>query len=119
MTKNKFAYIFDKIFWYAVALLPIVFLAIFAFKGQFADFPTMLTQFVGQFPSGDLVSGVFVDIWKIISGMSEFALGANFPSVLIYLCSYLVYAELFHLLVDFLLFIPNLCHKFMDFLTKK
>lgn len=119
MTKNKFNYIFDKIFWYLVAFIPIVFFIVFAFRnGNITNFGDLLTGFVNSFPSGDLISNVFTDIYKLFTGLDTFVLGGNFPSVLIYLCSYIVYAELFHLLVDFLLFIPNLAHKFMNFLTK-
>lgn len=119
MTKKKFSYYFDKLFWYGVAVLPILFVLIFAVSHTgFNSFGDMLTQFVAQFPSGDVVSNVFVEIWQGLAGLSEFALGANFPSVLIYLCTYLVYAEILHLLVDFLLFIPNLAHKCLNWFTK-
>lgn len=119
MTKNKFNYVFDKIFWYLVAFIPILFLIIFAFNHpNITSLSDLLTSFVSSFPTGDLISGVFTDIYKIFTGLDTFVLGGNFASVLIYLCSYIVYAELFHLLVDFLLFIPNLAHKFMHCLTR-
>ena len=120
MRKKTLSNIADELFWFIVAILPILF-----YTGQFLyykfDDPSVVIpsfyQFLSQF-------GVLTDsvIYTVMSDI--FGNGGAFPlfdadsSILLYL-SYFIIVMIVHVAVDVLLFIPRLSHKWLaDFTCK-
>lgn len=103
--------IFDDLFWYSLYMLPLICLCFVVCRtGEFIGLSTALTS---------LGLGLLVDN-PILSTISQiFGSGGILPffvssDILVYV-SYFICVFIVHLLVDFVLFIPRLCHKW----TKK
>jgi len=112
MRKKTISNLFDNFFWYVVYMLPILLLLIYWFK-------TGSLSLVSCMNSAGL--GVVVDNPIYTSLNAIFGSAGTFPlfasADLIAFGSYFVCAFLLHLFVDFLLFIPRLCHKWLKCFT--
>jgi hypothetical protein len=109
MRKKTLNDLIDNIFWYAIYMLPILCMLLVIYQtGAFVSLSSALSS-VGL--------GILIDnpILLTISGI--FGAGGVLPlfqstDILVYIC-YFVSVFILHLLVDFVLFIPRLCHKWM------
>lgn len=109
MRKKTISKLFDDFMWYLIYLLPIFVMLIFTFKtGQIS-----LSQSLVNCGLGVLTDN------PILSNLSQiFGVGGVLPffessDILIYL-SYFISVFVVHLAVDFVLFIPRLCHKWLE-----
>ena len=110
MRKKTINHLFDSFMWYVVYLTPLlIWLGISIRIGKFS---TLSSAF-------DLIGmNIFTDNVILSSLSNIFGIGGVFPlfasnDVLIYF-TYFVSVYLIHLVVDFLLFIPRLCHKWLN-----
>lgn len=101
-SKNRFSRKIDKIFWFIVALLPIIIYFVTAYRNPSApDFFTFCISW--RF---DYVSRIFESVFATSFGGAEIG-------ILMYL-SYVVCVEIAHCMFDILVFIPRLAHKFIS-----
>ena len=103
-TLNEF---FDNIFWYGVYLLPIFCMLLVTLQtGSFVSLSTALTSCGLSLLANNPILSVIGQIFGSTGVLPLF----NSPDVLIFV-SYFISTFILHLLVDFVLFIPRLCHK--------
>lgn len=109
----------DRLYWYAIALLPVIIYLIYAISvpnnatsiDTFADIFNSL-----GFYNGNIVTTALVQLFGETGVIPFF----EDTSLVIYILSYYVLAEVVHLAIDFLLFLPRMTHKFMeDFVDKE
>lgn len=109
MRKRNFAYYFDKLFWALIVLLPVFILLLSWFRlgTTSVTLTSVLTQFgVSQ---DNVIYTTFVSIFG--EGGTAFNL---FTGTDIYLfMTYMVGIEIIHVCVDFLLWLPRVCHKLL------
>lgn len=120
MRKKTFIMILDRLVWALIALLPILaFLLVpFGYSIQGNEVNLSLPLFadvISQFGMNEdnFLYQTFVDLFGA-DGVIHF-FDVDSPILLYF--SYFVIVEIFHLFIDFILFIPKLCHKWMDKLT--
>lgn len=139
MRKRTIKYTADTIFWYIMYLLPLIYGFIcmysmlrnesflaewFSIKvvGNNLDSAVQELMNIMATPFNEAVSysnPIFLSLMELFGddGMVTFfdpLLGVN----IIIIVSYFVSVYLLHLAVDFLLFIPRLCHKWMNAFTR-
>ena len=115
MRKRNVSYLFDKVFWYLVYMLPLVVWLIILVRNNFNATYTLSYVF------DTLGLGIVNDNVILTNLTAIFGTGGVFPifantSILVY-CTWFIGTLILHLAVDFLLFIPRLCHKWMGDLT--
>lgn len=119
MRKRTMTNLADHVFWLLVALLPLVLYVVQFFAYEL----TTVTTFT-PFDSFMSTFGVSTDSVIYTSLVGLFGVGGTLPlftgstSAPIMFLSYFVAVEIIHLAVDFLLFIPRLCHKYMEKFTQ-
>lgn len=115
MRKRNFNFYFDKLFWAVIVLLPIFILLLSWFRLGTTQV-TLTSVLTGMGVSNNnVIYSTLVSIFG--EGGSAFNLFT--ATDIYYFATYMVGIELLHLLVDFLLFIPRLCHKFMHKFTQE
>lgn len=113
MRKRNITCLFDNIFWYLIYSLPLwVYLISFAVPSVSRVLPDILSTF-GLGSSGSITYTTLADIFGAAGVLPLFD-----NSLTIQLFSWFINCMIIHIAVDFLLFIPRLCHKFMAFLTQ-
>ena len=119
MRKRTMTNLADHVFWLLVALLPLVLYVVqfFAYElttvTTFTPFDTFMTTF-GVSTS----SVVYTSLADLFGANGTLPLFSGSSSAPILFLSYFVAVEIIHLAVDFLLFIPRLCHKYMEKFTQ-
>lgn len=117
-TKNRFGYKLDKIFWWFLALFPI--LAYVLYVG-FGDVRTSTGSFytLPDFFVSYILNGVgFSDnvVWKALYGL--FGSSGVFPiftsDTPLFFFNWFIWVELFHVFFDVMVFIPRLAHKWIS-----
>ena len=123
MRKRNISYTLDKLFWWFLALLPVITYLIFVAKfignngfdlstyqyHQNIDFDLFMSNFFGV---TGIVPSVFSDIF------AEDGLFPIFSSYGLFdFLAWFVGVNLLHLTVDFILFIPRLAHKWLGNFT--
>ena len=101
-TKKRTAYKIDKIFWFIVALLPV--LVYLTVNKQNASAPNFFT-FLESFSPFSFVSDIFDEV-------TQTAFNTTF-AVNDYL-AYVAGVEVFHVMFDVVVFIPRLAHKWIS-----
>lgn len=111
MRKKTLKCLFDNVFWYLIYLLPLILLVVYWCK-------TGAISVVGAMNDAGLgiitTNPVYTSLNGIFGADGVVPFFAS-PDIIAY-GSYFVCVFIFHLAVDFLLFIPRLCHKWMNFL---
>lgn len=114
MKKNP-TNILDGIFWYLIYAMPFILYGLSFLSRTYT--PVSLTaffDFCGIDVSSSLVCSTLADI---------FGTSGIFPlfddPVVFQIFAWFVNCMIIHLAVDFLLFIPRLCHKFIDILSEE
>lgn len=109
MTKRKFNYIFDVLFYTFFILMPIIAYIIHLHHYDNVSLIDFYTQF------GIIQSNViYTSLVDIFGTNGVFPIIAD-NSVLFTIFTYMIIVNLIHLMVDFLLFIPNICHKYLNY----
>lgn len=132
MRKRNVEHTFKTIFWWFIYLLPLI-LFLFAWIGHYRSeimwqwwidndtdptnigFAPSLQYFMERFISYNNLYDIFYDLFY---DGTYFSLRGEFGLGLILYISYFVTMVIFHLFVDFVLFIPRLAHKWMSGFTR-
>ena len=118
MRKRNCDKLFDNIFWYLVYLYPIIISliqSIHVFENYTPDVGLVQTT-VGKLLYENLValgsanSGFIIDIFVSIFGRNGIMSLTTSNAIFMYI-QYVVMMFMVHLLFDFIMFIPRLCHK--------
>ena len=108
MRKKNCSNFFDILFWFLVYSLPIICIIFSAYNGGAINLSTILSN-IGIDCTGNVVYQTFIDL---------FGVGGVFPmfasNVMFEFASYFVLANILHLIVDVLVFIPRLLHNLMS-----
>lgn len=109
MRKRNFAYFVDKLFWVLIAVLPIAILLLSWFR--LGSTELTLASVLADF--GVSQNNIIYTTLSSLLGSSGsiFEMFTN-SGILLYF-TYFVGIELLHLFVDFLLFLPRWCQKFL------
>lgn len=110
MRKRTLSYIVDKLFWCLVVSLPLIIYAL-SYVHEGITLANVLSQF--GISTNNVVYTALNGLFGT-GGVLEFF---NSTEVMLYF-TYFVAVEIVHLAVDFLVFIPRLAHKFLNFLTR-
>lgn len=117
-TKSRFGYKLDKIFWWIVALLPVLCYILYVGFGDVRTSTGSLYTLPDFFVSFILNGVGFSDnvIWKALSEI--FSSAGVFPiftsETPLFLFNWFIWVELFHLFFDVIVFIPRLAHKWIS-----
>lgn len=117
MRKKTVTHSVKTIFWWILYLLPIICYLLlvwgFARNGDFYDtFGTFISE--SAFGSKTFINTALYDLFGTEGILPFFSPDSGIISFL----SYFIGMNLVHLAVDFILFIPRLCHKFMNKFTR-
>ena len=133
MRKRTCKNIFDNIMWYTIYLLPIILTILFtagAFQGDWFPFWYEADGDNANLPFFEVLKnfiefGIDLDTYNIVTITFNNLFGSDglipvfeYNGAIILYMSYFVWVYLFHLMVDFLLFIPRLAHKWIDSFTR-
>lgn len=119
MRKRTIKNIADQLFWLIVALMPLVVFLVQHLAYELTSAADALPNFL-EFMQGfgistdSIVYSVLTDLFGFEGIMPFFTQDNN--TVLLFM-SYFVTVQIVHLAVDFILFIPRLCHKWMETFT--
>lgn len=119
MRKRTIKNIADQLFWLIVALMPLVVFLVQHLAYELTSAADALPSFL-EFMQGfgistdSIVYSVLADLFGFEGIMPFFTQDNN--TVLLFM-SYFVTVQIVHLAVDFILFIPRLCHKWMETFT--
>lgn len=112
MRKRNFDHVIDTLFWYFIYLSPLLFYLVMLWHGSAVDIFTWFGT-LGFDVSNSLVYTTLQQIFGASGVLPLFGSSAPFAVV-----SWFINCMIIHLAVDFLLFIPRLCHKFMGSFTQ-
>lgn len=130
MRKKTVKTIFSNIFWYSVYLMPLLITVACLLNGadsywtaDFGDYRvkawTVLEYNVREMIYGTEMYDIFYSTFSTDGGtFALFSSGPNDFSLPLGYMAYFVNCVIFHVFVDFILFIPRLCHKFMNKFTR-
>lgn len=111
MRKRNIDVLFDNIFWYLIYSMPILMYVI----GYFCGLSTSIFSFFDSTLLGSSNSIVFQTISSIFGSDGILPLFEN--NSIFNIFSFYINVMIVHLAVDFLLFIPRLCHHWMSKFT--
>lgn len=117
MRKRNVVFLLDNLFWLVMALLPLILHSVNILCYRLSD--------VTQVPSSlfTLLNSALFSDSIVYSSLAElFGPDGILPlftdsSIYLRYMAYFVSVEIVHLAVDFLVFIPKLCHKWLGMLT--
>lgn len=117
-TKNRFSYKLDKVFWWIVALLPILCYVLYVGFGDVKTNTGSLFTLPDFFVTYVLNGYAFADnvVWTTLYGI--FGSNGVFPifasDAALYIFNWFIWVELFHVFFDVIVFIPRLAHKWIS-----
>lgn len=116
MRERSLMHLFDNIFWYTMYLLPVIAWLLGFLGGGYAGgvAGNPLSAVIEQGFNNNGV--VYQALNKIVGPESEIGLNL-FEETQLQLFNWFVCVYVVHLMVDFILFIPRLCHKWMEKFT--
>lgn len=115
MRKRNFMFYCDTLFWYIVYMLPVIVLLLSIYRtGEIVSLSSALTDLGITFVQENIV---FDTISSVFGTGGVFPIFSN-PDVLLFL-TYFCYMIIIHLVVDVIVFIPRLAHKWIDKFCKK
>ena len=120
MRKKTIKFTADTIFWYVIYFLPVLSYLLFCFTepvnvaqtGVITGFNTYITT-AFNFTENTFIYSILADIF---GSNGVFNLGLD--NALILCLSWFIGTFIIHLAVDFVLFIPRLCHKWLKDFTQ-
>lgn len=110
MRKRSISFLFDNVLWYFLYLLPLIMLVVLAFVSNKAVSLASVFRLLGLNIATDSI--VYTTLVSICGSAGILPLFGS-SDVLVY-CTYFINVFIVHLLVDFVLFIPRLAHKWMQ-----
>lgn len=112
MRKKTLTFAFDTIFWYAIYLLPIL--------AYLVVLKTTNLSFTDWMLSWDLypTSMLLSSLNELFADNGILPLFSIPNSGFVLFSAWFIITNIVHLFVDFILFIPRLCHKYMHILTR-
>lgn len=117
MRKRTLSYLLDNVYWYLLYFLPVVLFAIYLINGSNATSTLTFTEFLSNnsfsLIADNIVSSTLSSIFGVGGVLPLFETDLIFT-----LLGWFVSVFLCHLLVDFVLFIPRLSHKWLKKLTQ-
>ena len=117
-TKNRFSYKFDKLFWWIVALLPVLCYILYVgfgdvktSTGSLYTLPDFFVTFIlNGYGFGDNI--VWTTLYRIFGSSGVFPVFTSDSSI--YIFNWFIWVELFHVFFDIIVFIPRLAHKWIS-----
>lgn len=118
MRKKTVNHVADTIFWYIIYFLPIIayLLYLMAEPGT-AGYIIPLSDFLSESGFIHVVDNVVYSTLFALFGEGGILPLFSGTGIFIFF-TYYIYVYLLHLVVDFILFIPLLCHKWMNSFTR-
>lgn len=133
MRKRTVKNIAETIFWYTLYMLPLIvffieLIALWQNEALWTSWGSSATsnlnsytvnvfyQIMREFCSNNIIATAFQNIFS--EGSSMAFLGSQTGWAVTFYLSYFVLMYVVHLMVDFVLFIPKLAHKFMNSFTR-
>lgn len=115
MRKRTINHLSDTIFWYIIYLLPVMCYLILLASRHGGEVPTITAYFENfNIPVvTDLVTEALLSLFGSDGILPLFGSGVGVP-----VFSWYISMMIIHLAVDFLLFIPRLCHKWLNKFTQ-
>lgn len=114
MRKRSISHIADTVFWYILYLLPVFMYLINALRHDTIDFKSFITSTLGF--AFEASNPIFMALYDLFSSSGVLPLFSSDGAI--YLATWFCSMLLVHLLVDFVLFIPRLCHKWLSKATQ-
>lgn len=110
MRKRNISHLFDCLFWWGIALFPLLLYLCMSFKSGLADVASFDTFYalLGIDFTDNVVYSVLADVF---GSTGVFPLVGNNGALIPFV--WLIAVQLIHLVVDVLLFIPRWCHQLM------
>lgn len=119
MRKSKILFICDTVFWYIVYFLPVIMYGIYLIHASESGTVLNIDTFFSTVLSTSIITTnpvyqVLISLFGVDGILPIFTTNAFILVILSYFASMVI----IHLCVDFLLFIPRLCHKWLDMYCK-
>lgn len=112
---SRFSKRLDSLFWWLVKLLPLV-LFVCAVYGFYRNGGTALWREFSSFMAGftflDSTNPIYTALYGVFGADGVFPIFSSGNALLQYL-SYIVVIDILHIMVDVLVFIPRLAHKWI------
>lgn len=116
MRKKTISFLFDNVLWYFIYFFPLVIIAISSIHSSVTiDIYNFFTVNGYNLLTDSVIYQSLLDLFGESGYLPLFT--AN--SGMLMFCCWFITANIVHLAVDFLLFIPRLAHKWMDDFTKR
>lgn len=120
MKKRVAKYVFDRVYWHLLCLLPIIAYVISLLAFQLSEVQTLPTFM--EFVDGQSIA-IITDSFVYDTFMQLFGTNGILPlfddySPVLWYASYVVVITLVRMCVDFLIFLPDLVHKFKERLVR-
>lgn len=118
MRKKTISHVADTIFWYLIYFLPVIFYLIFTLSLEpvltnVINFETYFASVGFGFATDNVVVNTMISLFGVNGVLPIFSTNVPFIIFSWFICTYIL-----HLMVDFLIFIPRLCHKWMKQFTQ-
>lgn len=109
MRKKTIDFLFDNIFWYVLYALPLLLYLVYSFN----NVPIDISQFFTTIGFNLTTNNIIFDTLNSIFGVNGVLPLISDTNILL-IFGWFITIHLFHLLVDFILFFPRLCHKYFE-----
>lgn len=113
MSKKKINYLYDILYYALFSLIPII--AYIVHQHHFAD--ATLMSFFQEF--GILNTNVIFTALVDMFGTNGYLPLLDSTSVVFYMFTYMAIVVIVHLVIDFIIFIPRLAHKYLNYFYNK
>lgn len=115
MRKKTVNHLADTIFWYLIYFLPVIAFLLYLVSGNFTDISldTFFNSMGVAFTTDNVIITSLSSIFGVNGILPLFVSNSAF-----YVFSWFIISYIVHLFVDFILFIPRLCHKWLKTFTQ-
>lgn len=118
MRKRNIKYLFEKLMWGIIMFMPVIAFLLTCIKTEIGTQTIQQTTVSFNYYMANAWSSEYGigEIQNVINSFVDMITNNNASaySGFTWLMAWIVLVEIIHLAVDFLVFIPRLCHKFMD-----
>lgn len=115
MSNTRFAYKLDKIFWFLISFLPVIFYIsayLFFSSSEIPSFTSFMSETWGIIPAPNNI--VYSVLYDLFGSAGKFPLVSQVGAGFFYFVSYLIHVEILHVFFDVIVFIPRLAHKWIS-----
>lgn len=120
MRKSKILFICDTVFWYIIYFLPVIMYGIYMIHASENSTILTMEEFI-FYNLGTAISISYNPIYNVLNslfGSSGILHVFGDSSYILVILTYFASMVIIHLCIDFVLFIPRLCHKWLDMYCK-